>query len=149
MLYSVARIAGERSKIAVYSDVENIEPVGCVIGSGGNRINRILKQLNREKVDVILYDKDIKTFIANAMSPAKNAEVFITSYKKKEAIVVVDKDNFSLAIGKKGINIKLASRLTHYKIEVKCIDDVNIEELREEYNNVIVESDNDEENTNA
>jgi len=150
MLYSVARIAGERSKIAVYSEVDNIEPVGCVIGANGSRINRILKQLTNEKIDVILYDKDIKKFIANAMSPAKNVEVFITDPKKKEAIVVVDKDNLSLAIGKKGINIKLASRLTHYRIEVKCKEDVNLEELQEKYANQIIESvDADEESTNA
>ena len=150
ILYGTARIAGERSKIAVYSEVDNIEPVGCVIGANGSRINRILKQLTNEKIDVILYDKDIKKFIANAMSPAKNVEVFITDPKKKEAIVVVDKDNLSLAIGKKGINIKLASRLTHYRIEVKCKEDVNLEELQEKYANQIIESvDADEESTNA
>ena len=150
MLYSVARVAGERSKIAVYSEVDNIEPVGCVIGNGGSRINRILKQLANEKIDVILYNKDIKKFIENAMSPAKNVEVFITNPKNKEAIVVVDKDNLSLAIGKKGLNIKLASRLTHFKIEVKCADDVNVEELREKYANQIEMSDeNDEESANA
>lgn len=150
MLYSVARIAGERSKIAVYSEEENIEPVGCVIGNGGARINRILKQLTNEKIDVILYDKDVKTFIRNAISPAKNAEVFITDPKKKEALVVVDKDNLSLAIGKRGVNIKLASRLTHYRIEVKCSDDVNVEELREKYaNQVEMDVDNNEESADA
>lgn len=150
ILYSVARVAGERSKIAVYSEVDNIEPVGCVIGNGGVRINRILGQIGKEKIDVILYNKDIRTFIANAMSPAKNVEVFITDAKKKEALVVVDKENLSLAIGKRGINIKLASRLTHYKLEVKCLDDVDIENLRKKYDNEIVESvDNDEESANA
>lgn len=150
MLYSVARVAGERSKIAVYSDVDNIEPIGCVIGNGGSRINRILRQIGNEKIDVVLYDKNITTFISNAMSPAKDVEVFITDPKKKEAIVVVNKDNLSLAIGKKGINIKLASRLTHYKLEVKCLDDVDIEDLRSKYNNEIIEGDGtDEESANA
>lgn len=133
ILYSVARVAGERSKIAVYTEVENIEPIGCVIGSGGSRINRVLKQIGNEKIDVILYDKNPTIFIQNALSPAKNMEVFITDYKKKEATAIVNPDNLSLAIGKKGQNVKLASRLTHYKIEVKSYDDVNVEEYRSKY----------------
>lgn len=151
MLYSVAREAGVRSKIAVYSDVANVEAVGAIIGANGSRINRVLKQIGREKIDVVLYDKDPITFIKNAMSPAKNLEVFITNPKKKEAICIANKENLSLAIGKKGINVKLAARLTHYKIDVKCLDDVNISEYREKYNNVIEEevSETDEENTNA
>lgn len=139
ILYSVAREAGFRSKIAVYTDTPNIEPVGCVIGAGGARINRILKQLGNEKIDVILYDKDPVQFIKNAMSPARDMEVFITDYKKREAIVVVNQDNLSLAIGKKGQNIKLASRLTHYKLEVKCYDDINVLEYRSKYSNVMPE----------
>ena len=137
VLYSVAREAGFRSKIAVYTEVDNVEPVGCVIGAGGSRINRVLKQLGNEKIDVILYDKDPVKFIQNALSPAKDIEVFITDYKKKEAIAIVNKDNLSLAIGKKGQNIKLASRLTHYKIEVKSYDDVNVDEYRSKYVNVM------------
>lgn len=137
ILYSVAREAGFRSKIAVYTEEENIEPVGCVIGAGGSRINRVLKQLGNEKIDVILYDKDPVKFIQNALSPAKDIEVFITDYKKKEAIAIVNSDNLSLAIGKKGQNVKLASRLTHYKIEVKSYNDVNIEEYRSKYTNEI------------
>ena len=139
ILYSVARAAGERSKIAVYTEVENVEPVGCVIGAGGSRINRVLKQIGNEKIDVILYDKNPVNFIKNALSPAKDVEVFITDYKKKEAVAIVNKDNLSLAIGKKGQNVKLASRLTHYKIEVKSYDDVNVEEYRSKYNNEILE----------
>ncbi len=136
ILYSVAREAGSRSKIAVYTEEENIEPIGCVIGNGGNRINRVLKQIGNEKIDVILYDKNPVQFIKNALSPSKDIEVFIKDYKKKEAIAIVSKDNLSLAIGKKGQNVKLASRLTHYKIEVKGYDDVNIEEYREKYSNI-------------
>ena len=161
ILYSVAREAVNRSKIAVYSEVDNVEAVGCVIGANGSRINRVLKQIANEKIDVILYDKDPITFIKNALSPAKDVEVFITNPKKKEAICVVNKDNLSLAIGKKGINVKLASRLTHYKLDVKCLDDIDIEEYRNKYGNVssceeIIDSDTneevvdtDEENTNA
>ena len=148
VLYSVAREAGFRSKIAVYTEVMNVEPVGCVIGAGGARINRVLKQLGNEKIDVILYDKDPVKFIGNALSPAKDVEVFITDYKKKEALVVVNRDNLSLAIGKKGQNVKLASRLTHYKLEVKSYDDVNVEEYRNKYTNEMpVEEEVLEENT--
>ncbi len=136
MLYSVAREAGIRSKVAVYSDKENIEPVGCVIGANGSRINRVLKQIAKEKIDVVLYDKNPVEFIKNALSPAKDIEVFVTDPKKKMATCIVNKDNLSLAIGKKGINIKLAARLTHYKLDVKCIDDVNIDEYREKYSDI-------------
>lgn len=139
MLYSVARDAGSRSKIAVYTEVDHVEPIGAVIGAGGARINRVLRQIGNEKIDVILYDKDPIKFIQNALSPARDVEVFIKDYKKREAIAVVNSDNLSLAIGKKGQNIKLASRLTHYKIEVKGYDDVDIEEIRSKYGNVIDE----------
>lgn len=137
ILYSVARDAGSRSKIAVYSEVDNVEPVGSIIGSGGSRINRVLRQIGNEKIDVILYDKDPVKFIKNALSPARDVEVFIKDYKKREAIVVVNKDNLSLAIGKKGQNVKLASRLTHYKIEVKNLEEVNVDEYRSQYSNVM------------
>lgn len=150
ILYSVARDAGFRSKIAVYTEEDNIEPVGSVIGANGSRINRVLKQLAGEKIDVILYDKDPVKFIQNALSPARDVEVFITDYKKKESIAVVNKDNLSLAIGKKGQNVRLASRLTHYRIDVKCYDDINVEELRSKYNNVEPEVEEDlEEATEA
>jgi N utilization substance protein A len=130
LLYSVARDAGSRSKIAVYTYYDNIEPIGSVIGQGGSRIGRILKQLNGEKIDVVEYDKDPVTFIANALSPAKDIKVIITNEKNKEALALVNKDNLSLAIGKKGQNVKLASRLTHYKIEVKDIDEVDLDEIK-------------------
>lgn len=154
ILYSVAREAGVRSKIAVYSDVPNVVAVGCVIGPNGSRINRVLKQIANEKIDVIEYSKDPITFIKNALSPAKDVEVFITNSKKKEAIAIVNKDNLSLAIGKKGINVKLASRLTHFKIDVKCDTEVDVNEYREKYSNVNIEeidedTDNNEEDTNA
>ena len=86
------------------------------------RINRIIKELNGEKVDIIPYDKDPQTFIANSLSPAKNVQVFILDEKEKQALAVVDDENFSLAIGRKGLNVKLASRLTHYKIDVKTYE---------------------------
>jgi N utilization substance protein A len=139
ILYSIAREAGNRSKIAVYTEVENIEPIGCIIGTNGSRINRVLNQIGKERIDVIEYNKDPKIFIKNALSPAKDIEVFITNPKKKEAICIVNKENLSLAIGKKGINVKLASRLTHYKLDVKCLDDIDIEEYRAKYSDINIE----------
>lgn len=126
LLYSVARDAGSRSKVAVYSENSNIDPVGACIGEKRSRISRIIDELSGEKVDVVKYDKDPAIFIANALAPAKNLHVIITDPKKQESIVVVDDDNFSLAIGKKGQNARLASKLTHYKIDIK-----NTEQARE------------------
>lgn len=119
LLYSVAREAGVRSKVAVYLEYSNIDPIGCCIGEKGSRIARILNEVHGEKIDVVKYDKDPAVFIANALSPAKDLHVIITDPKKQEAIVVADGDNFSLAIGKKGLNARLASKLTHYKIDIK------------------------------
>ena len=119
ILYSVARDAGNRSKIAVYTEYDKVDPVGAIIGEKGSRINRVLNQLNGEKIDVILYDKDPVKFIQNALSPAKDVEVRIVDEKNKEALAIVNDENSSLAIGKKGQNVKLASRLTKYKITIK------------------------------
>ncbi len=121
LMYSVAREPGVRSKVAVYSEKPNFEPIGACIGEKGSRIANIIKELHGEKVDVIKYDTDPKIFIENALAPAKNLIVLVTDEKKKEAIVIADDDNFSLAIGKKGMNARLASRLTKYKIDVKSI----------------------------
>ena len=123
LVYSVAREAGVRTKIAVYSENPNVDAVGSCIGERGSRINRIIDELNGEKIDVIPYDSDPARFIENALSPAKNLHVFITDEKEKKAMVVVDKENLSLAIGKKGLNVRLASRLTHYKIDVQTIEE--------------------------
>lgn len=123
LLYSVARSAGNRSKVAVYSDNYNIDPIGACIGEKGSRIGRIIEELHGEKIDIVKYDKDPAIFIGNALSPAKNLTVVITDIKKQEAMVIADKDNFSLAIGRKGQNAQLASKLTHYKIDIKSTDE--------------------------
>ena len=121
MVYSVAREAGNRTKIAVYSTDSQVDAIGACIGEKGTRIARIINELAGEKIDIIPYDKDASKFIANALSPAKNLQVFITDEKNKEAYVVVDEENLSLAIGKKGANVKLAARLTHFKIDIKTL----------------------------
>ena len=89
------------------------------------KIANIMSELGGEKIDLIAYSNDPEEFIANALSPAKNLNVSITDEKKKEALVIADDENLSLAIGKKGINIKLASRLTKYNINIKTLDDIN------------------------
>ena len=119
LVYSVARDAGNRSKVAVYSEKANVDPIGSCSGEKGSRIGNILRELNGEKVDIVKYDKDPAIFIENALAPAKNLKVLIMDPKKQEALVVADDDNFSLAIGKKGMNARLASRLTKYKIDIK------------------------------
>ena len=123
LMHSVSREAGVRSKVAVYSENPNFDPIGACIGEKGVRIANIIKELKGEKIDLIRYDKDPKVFIENALAPAKNVTVLITDPKKNEAIVVSDNENFSLAIGKKGINAKLASRLTRYKLDIKKEED--------------------------
>lgn len=122
LLYSVARDAGSRSKVAVYSENYNIDPIGACIGEKGTRIARIINELHGEKLDVVKYDKDPSIFISNALSPAKNLTVVITDPKKQEAMVIADQENFPLAIGKKGQNARLASRLTRYKIDIKTTE---------------------------
>lgn len=127
MLYSVARDAGSRSKIAVYSENEKVDAVGACIGEKGIRINNISKELNGEKIDVVEYNKDLVTFIKNALSPAKDVEVYIMDEKANQALAVADGENLSLAIGKKGQNVKLAARLTKCRIDVKTHSQVQDE----------------------
>ena len=119
LLYSVAREAGVRSKVAVYSENPKVDPIGACIGERGSRIANIISELNGEKIDVVKYDNDPAVFIANALSPAKDLTVLVTDIKKKEAIVIANGENFSLAIGKKGLNARLATKLTKYKIDIK------------------------------
>jgi N utilization substance protein A len=122
LVYSVAREAGVRTKIAVYSENPNVDAIGACIGEKGTRIANILNEIGSEKIDIVMYTNDKAKFIENALSPAKNLHVFIFDEKKQEALVVVDKDNLSLAIGKKGLNVKLASRLTKYNLDIKTIE---------------------------
>ena len=122
LIYSVARDAGNRTKVAVYSENPNVDPVGACIGEHGSRINRIINELNGEKIDIVKYETDEARFIENALSPAHDLHVFVTDEKKKEALVVANDDNLSLAIGKKGMNVKLAARLTHFKIDVETLE---------------------------
>ena len=127
ILYQVAREPGIRSKVAVYSTNDKIDPIGACIGARGSRIGNILRELNCEKVDLVKYSNDPAEFIKNAMAPAKDVIVSIKDEEKKEALAIVKEDNLKLAIGRKAINVRLASKLTRYKIEVKTMEDIQKE----------------------
>ena len=127
-LHSVVREPGVRSKVAVFSNDPQVDAVGSCIGERGVRIATILQELNGEKVDLVKYSEDPAEFIKNALSPAKNVIVNILANDKENiALAIVPDDELSLAIGKKGINIKLASRLTKFRIEVKSMTQVQEE----------------------
>ncbi len=123
-LHGVAREAGSRSKIAVSSKNSRVDAVGACIGEKGTRINRISKELNGEKIDIVLFDKDPITFIKNALSPAKEVNILILNPDENHAIAIAEGEQLSLAIGKRGQNVRLAARLTKFKIDVKTPEDM-------------------------
>lgn len=128
ILYAVAREAGVRSKVAIYSTDDRVDAIGACIGERGSRIGNILKELNGEKVDLVLYSDNKEEFIKNALSPAKNVFVTIDEESEgNEALVVVSDDDLSLAIGKGGANIRLASKLTKYHLTIKSMTQINEE----------------------
>ena len=115
---SVSRDAGSRTKIAVYSKDENIDPVGSCVGTKGIRIESILKEINGEKIDIVEWSDDPAQFIAAALSPAQVIAVDVNE-DEKSSIVVVPDDQLSLAIGKEGQNVRLAAKLVGMKIDIK------------------------------
>lgn len=123
----VAREPGERSKVAVASLTENVDPVGTCVGMRGSRIRNIVRELREEKIDIVPWDEDQPTFITNALSPAKVLEVRINE-SGKTADVIVGDDQLSLAIGKKGQNVRLAAKLTGWKINVRTGAQLKAEE---------------------
>ncbi|MFR2611539.1 transcription termination factor NusA [Anaerococcus obesiensis] len=132
-IYGIDREAGSRTKIAVFSNDPEIDSIGACIGFKGSRVNSIVEELQGEKIDIINYDKDIKVFIKNSLSPAEINEVYIND-KKKQSLVVVREDQLSLAIGKEGQNARLAARLTSWKIDIKSqeeFDQLSQEEIDE------------------
>lgn len=115
---AIAREPGSRTKIAVASNEEGVDPVGSLVGQKGTRVQTVINELNGEKIDIIEWDEDPAKFIANALSPAKVLDVEINE-KKREALVVVPEDQLSLAIGQQGQNVRLAAKLVGWKIDVK------------------------------
>lgn len=120
---SISREAGSRSKIAVYSNDEAIDAMGACVGPKGSRVQNIVDELKNEKIDIIKWSKDPKEFIANSLSPAKVISVDVNE-DEKAAEVVVDDSQLSLAIGKEGQNVRLAAKLTGWKIDIKSSSNV-------------------------
>ena len=129
---SIVREPGNRSKVAVFSAQPGIDPVGSCVGQKGVRVQAIIQELGGlEKIDIIQWSEDAKTYIAQALSPAKNVQVTINE-EEKIARVLVPKEELSLAIGKDGQNVRLAYKLTHYRIEIEGketpeLDEENVE----------------------
>jgi N utilization substance protein A len=114
---AVAREAGSRAKVAVWAGAENIDPIGSCVGQRGARIQTIIRELGGEKIDIIEYNEDLSAFIANALAPAKVESVEINQ-DSHTAFVKVAADQLSLAIGKSGQNVRLAARLTNWKLDI-------------------------------
>jgi len=118
-IHKIVREAGYRTKLAVYSTRDDVDPVGACVGLKGVRIQAVIKELEGEKIDILKYDPDPRRFIKNALSPAEVKDVIILSEKSKKALAVVSDTLLSLAIGKQGLNVRLANKLTDWMIDVK------------------------------
>ena len=118
-IHKIVREAGHRTKLAVYSNRDDVDPVGACVGLKGVRIQAIIKELEGEKIDILKYDPDPRRFIKNALSPADVRDVIILDEGKHQALAVVSDSLLSLAIGKQGLNVRLANRLTDWNIDVK------------------------------
>ena len=123
IIKDIARDPGNRTKISVYSNKPNVDALGACVGNRGVRINQIVSEINGEKIDLVLYSDDPLEYIARALSPAKVISVE-TNESLKVSRVIVPKDKLSLAIGKNGQNVRLAARLTGWKIDVKPENEV-------------------------
>lgn len=120
---NIVREAGARTKMAVFSNMEEVDPVGACVGEQGLRVRSIVNELKNEKIDIIKWNEDPEIYISNALSPANISKISIDP-EKKLADVVVDDSQLSLAIGKEGQNVRLAARLTGWKIDIKPLSKV-------------------------
>lgn len=141
---NVVRLPGERAKVAVESHDERVDPVGACVGMKGSRIHGIVRELRNENIDIINYTTNLHLFIQRSLTPAKISNIEI-DHENKRASVYLDADQVSLAIGKAGSNIKLATKLTGYEIDVYRnqaeyeIDDVDLEEFGDEIEPWVIE----------
>jgi N utilization substance protein A len=119
VIRAIAREAGERTKIAVQSRDKDVDPVGACVGMKGMRVQSIIRELRGEKIDIIEFSDEITTFAEKALQPAKVSRVSITDLTDKQLEVIVDDTQLSLAIGKKGQNVRLAAKLLGWKIDIK------------------------------
>jgi len=134
VIKSIAREAGFRTKIAVVSNEEGVDPIGSCVGQRGTRIMAVINELGGEKIDVVEWQEDPVKFIANALAPAKIAKVEIGD--KNTAVVFVSEDQLSLAIGKDGRNVRLAASLTGWKIDIKTAETLEAEPVKSDKNSV-------------
>ncbi len=118
-IVSVARDAGERSKVAVRSKERDVDPVGACVGMKGSRVQAVIRELRGEKIDIVQYDDDSSQYVRNSLSPASINRVAVRDYENREMEVIVSEDQLSLAIGKKGQNVRLASKLVGWKLDIK------------------------------
>jgi N utilization substance protein A len=119
MIRGAVREAGDRAKVAVYSRERDVDPVGACVGMKGTRVQSIIRELRGEKIDIVEWSEDPVVFVTNAISPAKVQRVSIVDDAEKVMEVIVEDKQLSLAIGKKGQNVRLAAKLTGWKIDIK------------------------------
>jgi N utilization substance protein A len=127
---AIAREAGGRTKIAVFTNETGVDPVGSCVGQRGMRVQAVMNEIGGEKIDIILWDEDPKTFITNALSPAKVVEISLDE-KEQKATVKVPEDQLSLAIGKSGQNVRLAAKLTGWNVDIEGTDAAGVESVEE------------------
>lgn len=127
-----SRYVGVRTKIAVDTLERDVDPVGSCIGARGSRIQAVVNELRGEKIDVIRWSPDPATYIANSLSPARVDQVLLVDTEERQSMVLVAEDQLSLAIGKEGQNVRLAARLTGWKIDIKDTDKYEEEKIRQE-----------------
>lgn len=140
-IVNVVRDIGVRAKVCVTSDDKNVDPVGACIGAGGSRIRTIINGLNGEKIDLIPFSEDPAKFVASSLSPSKVQSVTIDEGEKR-ASVIVDADQLSLAIGKKGQNVRLAAGLTGWKIDIKIDEEMEAQRKAEREKKEVEEAEN-------
>jgi N utilization substance protein A len=119
MIRGAVREAGDRAKVAVYSRERDVDPVGACVGMKGTRVQSIIRELRGEKIDIVEWSDDPILFVTNGLSPAKVQRVSIVDDKERVMEVVVEDKQLSLAIGKKGQNVRLAAKLTGWRIDIK------------------------------
>lgn len=141
---SISREAGDRSKLAVYSHDKNIDAVGTCVGPKGTRVQTIVDELNGENMDIVEWDEDPVVFIKNSLNPADVLEVYINE-DERECVAIVPDEQLSLAIGRRGQNVRLAARLTNYKIDIKPESEFDLEEYLSQ-NEIELSEENSEEN---
>ncbi len=135
-IFKIVREPGYRTKISVFSNREDVDPVGACVGIKGVRIQSIVRELEGEKIDILKYENDQREFIKNALSPAEVENVIILDESKRQALAIVNESQLSLAIGKRGLNVRLANRLVDWNIDVKTIEqfeemDISVESKKE------------------